>query len=661
MKKLLITLCALLSVAVARADEGMWLLALMQEQHLADSLRRAGLLMPTDEVYSETSTSLRDVVGIFGSGCTGEVVSHDGLVLTNNHCGFGVVHDISTMEHNYLQDGFFAHSRSEELQVPHLSFTFVKQIIDVTVDVEKAAAKQKADAYQMQSADFLEPLAQRMLAKSKWKKAKGMTVRIVPFFGGNRFYLFYEQEYTDVRLVVNPPQQVAQFGFNQDNWIWPRHNCDFMMFRIYADANGQPADYSAANVPLHCERALPVSLKGIDKDDYTMIMGFPGSTSRYLTRSEVDLRTGSINYPINLAGEAELTYMKALMDADKEASLKYADQYMSLGNVVKNFGGMNESVKKTGLVAIKEREEAAFRAFAAQSRKPEYADIIERIADLVKAYADTIHDFNLFNYTVRSQELWDMADTANVDVQYDRGKMGVLLPIWQETHRLGLNVASLEGLESKADVEKFLDNIYADDEALAKYVEAIKAYANVLNPALMAYQRKRAELDRIYVRGLSEMYAWTKAPDANFTLRMTYGHVCDLQPRNAVRYDWQTTLDGMIEKENPRDPDYVVDARLKSLYEAKDFGRYALPSGELPTCFLSNNDITGGNSGSPVLNADGALIGLAFDGNIESLSSDLRFNPQLQRCICVDIRYVLWVCDIYGGAKYAVDELNLQR
>ena len=676
MKKLLLSLLALLSFSAAYADEGMWLLKLMKEQHLEDSLKKAGLQISPSELYNETQPSLRDVIGRFGNGCTGEVVSSKGLVFTNNHCGFSYVHAMSSIKHNYLQEGFFAQKMSEELPVPDLTFTFVVSIVDVTAQVETEAKKAKVDEYYRQSNLFLRPLADKMLKKNKaFAKKRGVTLRIVPYFGGNRYYAFYEQRYDDVRLVVNPPQQVAQFGFNQDNWVWPRHNADFAVFRIYADAKGQPAAYSPKNQPLECKKWLPVSLKGIGENDYTMIMGFPGRTSRYLTASQVRLRTESINEPINLAGDAELRFMKALMDSNKDMALKYANDYMGLGNMVKNFGGMNASVRSTGLLNIKAEEEKRFRAFAAQSGKPEYVHIIDRMDSLVAAVKDTLHDYNLLRFTFGAQDFKnDRNAVATVDKAYDLGKMKLLSGYWAKYHKLALQPEFVQ-----KDMGAYFDALYqnslfadsaklknATAEALgndvlathwATYRKALSAY----QPAVERYEKKVAELNRIYVRGLCEMYDWTKSPDANSTLRMTYGHIKGYAPRDAVRFDWKTTLHGMFEKENPADPDYVVDEKLRQHYLTKNYGQYANAEGELPTCFLSNNDITGGNSGSAVLNARGELIGLAFDGNIESLSSDLRFNPTLQRCINADIRYILFVIDTYGGSKYLIDEMEIRK
>ncbi len=709
MKKILLLVALFLGFGNVRADEGMWLLKLMEQQHLADSLKKAGLQLSPAELYSENSPSLRSVVGISGNGCTGEVISPNGLILTNNHCGFGVVHAMSTLQHNYLQDGYFAKSQGEELRVPNLSFTFVRRIVDVTSYIEERAKAAGADTYRRQSQMFLMRATKALQDSSDLKDLKGLTTRIVPFFGGNRFYMFYEQRYSDVRLVANPPQNVAQFGFNSDNWMWPRHTADFAVFRIYADANGEPAEYATTNQPLKTSEFLPISLSGVEEQDYAMVMGFPGTTTRYLTASQIRLRTESQNAPINLVGEVVLAEMKAMMNADSALNLSLAQEYMSRGNVVKNYGGMNESVRQRGLVEKTKAKEVEFQRWAnAQISNPEYRDIIARIDKVCREYTDTLYDVSLFNSTFGQvlpaqvtpglQQLAKAIEQKNEkniqrnakrvyealtrDSKHQNVRQALSqksLTYWFRNHRI---TPSPAGFASENDLAPYLHkifnkSIFADSLRLAKFLakpslktlendplyklsESIAEVSKPLRAASLRYSRAISPLNTIYVRAICDQNNWTKAPDANFTLRMTYGHVKGYSPRNGVNYEAQTTLDGMIEKENPKDPDYFINSRLRQLYNAKDFGRYAREDGKLPTCFITTNDITGGNSGSPVLNAKGELIGCAFDGNIESLSSDLAYYPEMQRCIAVDIRFVLWTLDIFGGSKYLLNELEIR-
>ena len=702
MKKILLFAVAVLCSLVARADEGMWLLKLMEQQHLADSLRKAGLQLPPSQLYSETGPSLKDVVGIFGNGCTGEVVSPDGLIFTNNHCGFSYIHAMSSVEKNYLKDGFFAKSRAEELPTPNLTFTFVLAIEDVTAQVEAEARRLGIDKYTRQSYSFTSKMNSELRKKSKDAKLKGIESTLLPFFGGNQFYIIYMQEYTDVRLVADPPLNVAQFGGNSDNWVWPRQNVDWCAFRIYADKNGQPAPYSPQNVPLKRKNYLRISSKGIQEGDYTMVMGFPGSTSRFLTSEQVALRVNSINQPIVVAGWPVLDLYKKYMEKNDSIRLVLESTNMRLGNMVKNYDGMIKAVRNLKLIDEKRREEKRFQDFARQSGKPEYQTVVADINKLCKTYQDSIFDDNLLYATLGNikypasyrimqkllaalkannrQDIHNFSESLlksyndqieNFTTDYVIERTRLLLPIWEKNCRLpisrGLQVGNPYELisqsifASRKKLETFLANpsaetltadpIYKmikDIDELSEKLEGTKHFKMVVQP-----------LEKTYVRGLEEMYNNSKAPDANFTLRMTYGHVKAMKPRDGVLYDWRTTLKGMFEKEDSTNIDYIVHPRMRQLYEARDFGRYAREDGQLPTCFISNNDITGGNSGSPVMNAKGELIGLAFDGNIEALSSDLKFDPELQRCINVDIRYVLWILDKFGESKYLFNEMEI--
>ena len=702
MKKILLFAVAVLCSLVARADEGMWLLKLMEQQHLADSLRKAGLQLPPSQLYSETGPSLKDVVGIFGNGCTGEVVSPDGLIFTNNHCGFSYIHAMSSVEKNYLKDGFFAKSRAEELPTPNLTFTFVLAIEDVTVQVEAEARRLGIDKYTRQSYSFTSKMNNELRKKSKYAKLKGIESTLLPFFGGNQFYIIYMQEYTDVRLVADPPLNVAQFGGNSDNWVWPRQNVDWCAFRIYADKSGQPAPYSPQNVPLKRKNYLRISSKGIQEGDYTMVMGFPGSTSRFLTSEQVALRVNSINQPIVAAGWPVLDLYKKYMEKNDSIRLVLESTNMRLGNMVKNYDGMIKAVRNLKLIDEKRHEEKRFQDFARQSGKPEYQTVVADINKLCKTYQDSIFDDNLLyatlgnikypaSYRIMQQLLAALKANNRQDIQnsskdllesYDKKledftkdyvieRTRLLLPIWEKNCRLPISRSLQVGnpyelisqsiFASRKKLETFLANPSAETltaDPIYKMIKDIDELSEKLE-GTKHFKMAVQPLEKTYVRGLEEMYNNSKAPDANFTLRMTYGHVKAMKPRDGVLYDWRTTLKGMFEKEDSTNIDYIVHPRMRQLYEARDFGRYAREDGQLPTCFISNNDITGGNSGSPVMNAKGELIGLAFDGNIEALSSDLKFDPELQRCINVDIRYVLWILDKFGESKYLFNEMEI--
>lgn len=696
MKKLFLFIALLLGICQVRADEGMWLLQMIEEQHLADSLRKAGLTMPVGELYSEQKPSLREVVGIFGEGCTGEVISKDGLILTNNHCGFESVHAMSTLEKNYLQDGFFAKSRAEEIHVPDLTFRFIVRIEDVTPAIQAYMRREKITLGELEGMGLSE-LNARWFVESEYFGQEGVLSEIYSFYNGNRFYMVYFKKYSDVRLVVNPPQNVAQFGGNSDNWVWPRHNPDFAIFRIYADKNGNPAEYDESNVPLKCQRALPISLGGLQEGDYAMVMGFPGQTQRNLT-------AGELSYLKNDFSAAWLRPLKVVMDtynkrmqADKEENLVLANEYFEMGNTTKKFEGENAIIEREGLIEKARRRTQDLEAWARQNNCPEYIGVAERIDSVHKVYGDSIHDLFLAYHVIErfsgavegedyqgvligednSSELLEFSFPSKKKNERMQALLTDLIQCYYKEKRLPMDVFGFGGEKEgvafvndlftksvftdslrmvkvlKKKKQKVYDNdpVFRLGDLTNKYLDLVSRYARYIDAL--------GDLKATYVRGLSEMADWAKAPDANSTLRLTYGHVADLRNPQGERYGYATTLDGMIAKENAQNPDYVLNPRVRELYDAKNYGRYADKNGKLPACFITTNDITGGNSGSPVLNAKGELIGCAFDGNLEGLGGDLAYDINLQRTIAVDIRFILWVTEVFGGSRYVIDELDI--
>ena len=701
----------------SKADEGMWLLQMMQEKHLIDRLKAQGLLLEADEVYSPNQVSLKDAVGIFGGGCTGEIISPDGLILTNHHCGYGAIQQHSSVEHDYLKDGFWAKSRQEELPTPGLAFRFVERIDDVT---EKVMAKIKAGEIKEEESftkPFLTRLANEEMAASDLKGKAGISAQALPFYEGNKFYCIYLKTYKDVRMVAAPPSSIGKFGGETDNWMWPRHTCDFSVFRIYADANGEPAAYSPNNVPLKAKKHLAISLKGIEEGDYAMIMGFPGSTNRYLTQSEIKQRMTATNEPrIRIRGVRQ-DVLKAEMAASDKVRIQYASKYASSSNYWKNSIGMNKAIIDNKVLETKAEQEARFAKFAQETGNAEYAKVVAQIDELIEKSNPILYQVTCFNEILRNgielslpsnnldslKVALQKKDKANIKKFSDRLKLAfghihnkdynhevdrkvakALLPLYAEmveAENLPAFYATING-RFKGDYNAYVDAMYdnslfATEANFNKFINkpTVKAIENDLLKQFIEakyelgdkiYEQAEAAMEGIdllhktYVRGLLEMYApEPKAPDANFTIRFTYGNIKPYDPKDGVHYKHYTTLKGVMEKEDPTNPEFVVPGKLKELYQAKDYGRYAMANGEMPTCFLTTNDITGGNSGSPVINGKGELIGCAFDGNWESLSGDINFDNNLQRCIAVDIRYVLFIIDKLGGCGHLIDEMTI--
>jgi hypothetical protein len=716
--KYFVLLSLLCVTAIARADEGMWLLQLMQEQHSIDLMKKAGLRLKATDIYNPNGVSLKDAVGIFGGGCTGEIISADGLILTNHHCGYASIQTLSSVEHDYLTNGFWAKSRSEELAAPKLTFTFVAKIIDVTDRVNADIKAGKITEVQSLSGDYRNKLAEEMKENSEFKGKKYINADVQPFYAGNCFYLIYYKVYSDVRMVAAPPSSIGKFGGETDNWMWPRHTCDFSMFRIYADKNGEPAPYSKDNVPLKTLKHLTISLKGVKDGDYAMVMGFPGRTSRYLTVTEVKNRMDNANDPRIKVRTAYLDVLKKEMASSDKIRIQYANKFAGSSNYWKNSIGMNKAIIDNKVLDTKAQQEKAFEKFA--KNKPEYQGVVDGIEKIVTKEGHSNYRATTVSEIGNAVELTKLASLSprmdaikndlnkkdeaaiqkdmaimkivyqnfnnkDYDVNVDRKVAKALLPLMAQmlpAEELP-DIYTVINTKYNGDFNKFVDDMYdhsiftsqanfdafiksptakaLDEDLSLQYASsAWKTIQGIYFKKNTADDDNLALLHKKYIRGLNEMKKPAPAyPDANFTMRLTYGNVKSYNPKDGVTYRYYTTTDGVLQKENPNDPEFVVPAKLKELIQKKDFGRYAMPNGEMPACFLTTNDITGGNSGSPVMNADGQLIGAAFDGNWESLSGDLNFDNNLQRCICVDIRYILFIVDKLGGCSNLINEMTL--
>ena len=713
MKKLFTTLLmAVLFTPQLLADEGMWLLQLMRQQNLEDQMRKQGLQMSVDGIYSPDAPSMKDAIGIFGGGCTGEVVSPNGLVLTNHHCGFSFIQQLSTVEHNYLHNGFWSQSYEEELPCENIAFTFVVSIKDVTEEVNSRVAKGEITEEQSFDRQTLAKIGKELFNADNVEGKEYMYPQLLPYFEGNKFYLVYYKKYTDVRLVGTPPNSIGKFGGETDNWMWPRHTGDFSVFRIYGDKNGNPAAYSKENIPLNTPKFLNISLAGFEQGDFAMIMGFPGSTSRYLTGDEVKQRMFQENEPRIAMRDVTLKIIREEMAKSEDIAIKYANKQARISNYWKNSIGMNKAIVDNKVVETKLDEEAAFKAWAQKNGRDEYVNVVEKINACVEdmnrtAYLSTLTselisnvEFIYRNLAIGNKTMFDdpskiEATMNNIyawlhDRDYnhdiDRRIAKEVLPLYFNLTKPEERDEHLNKVyaEYKGNLNKYIDYVYdnsilANETNLKKFLKkptlkkfekdpAMQLRTAIFNSyrSIMAKDTEFAKvmnpLHKTYLKGLMEKANGAPVyPDANFTMRLTYGNVKPYQPKDGVTYNYYTTLKGVMEKEDPNNSEFIVPARLKELYETKDFGQYAMANGEMPVAFLTTNDITGGNSGSGVYNGNGELIGLAFDGNWESLSGDINFDDNLQRCINVDIRYVLFVIEKMGNCKRLIDEMNIVK
>lgn len=700
----------------ASADEGMWVLPLLQQQNLSE-MRALGLKLQDYEIYSPENASLKDAVVIFGGGCTGEVVSPDGLVLTNHHCGYGAIQSHSTLEHDYLTEGFWATSRSEELPNPGLSVTFIDRIEDVT-DYVKEALKKDNDPEGMNylSPKYLNGLAKARVGEKFLADNPGTEVEIKPFYGGNQYYMFTKKIYRDVRLVGAPPSSIGKFGSDTDNWMWPRHTGDFSVFRVYADANGNPAEYSERNVPLRPKRWFKISVRGVNEGDYAMMMGFPGRTNHYYTSWEVAERRDIDNMVRINIRELRQKVMLEEMLKDPQVRIQYASKYAGSENAYKNAIGSNWAINKRDFEQVKRAEQEALLAWADEQGKSEYREALNQIRDIVADRHDLRFRQWMLNEALRiGIEFVSVPTDINPLVEALKGKTAdrqkeldqmtaafrrffdkdyvpevdkkIAKVMLTEYRRLIPHTSqpayfAIIDKKYKGDIERFLDDIFAKsifasrenynkflkrptakallNDPMILFAQSVENERENLSNSLKSYDAAYNRAHRTYVKGLLEMEKDRKHwPDANFTLRLTYGQVKGYHPRDCVYYTHQTTLDGVMEKEDSTNWEFVVPQKLKDLYRAKDFGRYATKDGRMPVAFCATTHTTGGNSGSPVMNANGELIGINFDRNWEGVGGDIEYLPDYQRSIIVDIRYVLFLIEKYGGAEGLLQEMEI--
>ena len=720
----IILFAILVSVGKVRADEGMWLPMFVERLNYVD-MQKMGLQLTPEELYSINHSSLKDaIVGLGedamprGFFCTGEIVSQHGLLFTNHHCGYGAVQKLSSPEFDYLRDGFWAKSYAEELPAPDMTASFLIRMEDVT-EVILGVVNDSMDfaTRQMTISGKIKELEAAASENGKYNPV------IKGFFEGNEYYMFVYQVFTDVRLVGVANSSIGKFGGDTDNWMWPRHTGDFSIFRVYADKDGNPAAYSKDNVPLTPKHYLPISLDGVKKDDFTMIWGFPGTTERYMSSYGINYNVETF-YPtiVDIFGK-QLEVMDEYMQADEVINLMYADNHAGLANTWKNFIGQCLMLRKNKVAEAKEALEADFMKWvnADANRKAEYGEALANLKDayeMLGAVAPYIYYPNFISSAgaagiaanfasyieaakekdkeaeaIALEELRQMdvdALFADTDPQVEKKTFAEMLKLYSNTFDAEAlpEIFTIIDKKFKGDIDAFADYVYTKSffatpesvkAAIAKpnakkmakdyaYIMVMsmmdKLYENVM-PYQMAMASVR-EYDHIFVKGLREYYAATQPgkslyPDANSTMRMSYGSVQDYSPADAVHYDYICTSKGILEKYKPGDYEFDAPKALIDLIEKKDFGVYADDNGELVVCFLSTNDITGGNSGSPIMNGKGELIGLAFDGNWEAMSGDVNFEPRLQRTINVDIRYVLFVIDKYAGATRLIDELDIRK
>jgi len=714
MKKIILLLIAFLITGgfKARADEGMWLLPLIEKLNVG-KMTELGLKLSAEDIYSINKASLKDAIVIFNRGCTGEIVSSQGLVLTNHHCGYESIQSHSTVEHDYLRDGFWAMTKDQELPNPGVTVRFLIRIEDVTSQVLAKVTPE------MSETDRNNVISQAILAIVK-NASKGNTYRntVSNLYTGNMYYLLVYEVYTDVRLVGAPPSSIGKFGNDTDNWEWPRHTGDFSVFRVYSGPDGRPAPYSKDNIPLNPKRWLSVSLKDLNKGDFAMILGYPGGTQRYYTSSQVE-EIMKITNPnrIKIRGIKQEIWMSD-MRTDPKVNIQYASKYSISSNYWKYSIGQNNQLKNLNVIAKKQAVENQFNTWvnADDSRKAKYGEALNLIKTSIEGRAEYQNALQYLSECIQGCEILNLSQYASgllpalqsgdsqkisetvtalkeeVSEIYkdynpptDQKSMKAMLKVFRTDVPVKFHpdfYTLVVDKKFKGNIDKFVDDMFArsvfanetkltaflnkpvlktlQNDPVLRIAESVSRAGGAISKELSQFSGNLVKGQRLWMAALREMTPEkTLFPDANFSMRLTYGTVQDYDPRDAVTYKYYTTLQGVVDKYKPGDYEFDLPRRLIDLNNRKEYGRYASSKGYMPVNFLTTNDITGGNSGSPVMNANGELIGLAFDGNWEAMSGDVYYEPELQRTIIVDIRYVLWVMDIYSGAKHLVDEMTI--
>ena len=720
MKKFFISIVLSISLFKATADEGMWLPMLLGEQVYKDMVKR-GLKLTKEQLYSVNKSSLKDAILFFGRGCTAEVVSAEGLVFTNHHCGYDAIAKASSVEHNYLRDGFYAMNKEQEIQTD-LTVQFLDRIVDVTKEVEAGVAGLSWEERTKKLGEVYKAITDKVADKEN-----GLSGRIYSMFKGNQYLMYVYKVYRDIRIVGVPPESIGKFGGDTDNWEWPRHTCDYSVYRIYADANGKPADFSRENKPLKPKHFLPVSIKGIKDGDFAMIYGYPGGTNRYETSYGIKLKNEIENPSLVNLRDMRLKYMHAEMIKDPAIKLKLAGNYATVANYWKFFDGETKQLIKFKTQQEKEAYEAQFTAWA--KGKPAYENIFADYAGNYAAWTPYSKHRQYINEGVSGSPLAtfasqlaaienaiikkgsteaDVKKAANAANTNRGGFLGeedktsdekILASVCQmfyndidkSQHPIGFYESlktTYGSLNDEATFKKWAKDVFNntmifDDEKWNAFIAKpdasvlqadpafafasafVKNYNTKYAPLYTAFVNKNNELGRAYMKGIMEMNpAAVKKmyPDGNGSMRVSYGNVKSYNPRDAVHYDYVCTAKGILEKYKPGDYEFDLPANQIELLRKRDFGQYIdKRTNDLVVTFITTNDITGGNSGSPVMDANGNLIGLAFDGNYEALSHKIAFDKDLNRTICVDIRYVLWCIDKLGGAKNIINELKLVK